>query len=198
MHLGQGFYSEEELRSAGFKYLGKNVKVKKNASLYFTENIILDDHVRIDDFSVIVASGEEVKIGKFVHIASHCYIAGSEGFEMQDFSGLSPAVYIFTGSDDYTSGKLTNPVVAGLTRDLTGGPHGKVILEKHVIIGANTVILPRVTIGLGSSVGSLSCVTKSLPPWGVYTGSPAKFFKERSKKILENEAEFYKRYSDKN
>jgi acetyltransferase-like isoleucine patch superfamily enzyme len=196
MHLGQGFYTEEELRLAGFKHLGKNVKVKRNASLYFTENMILDDHVRIDDFSVIVASSEEVRIGKFVHIASHCYIAGSEGFVMEDFSGLSPAVYIFTGSDDYTNGKLTNPVVAGLTRDLTGGPHGKVVLEKHVIVGANTVILPKVTIGVGSSVGSLSCVTKSLAPWGVYAGAPAKFFKERSKKILENEKEFYLRYKD--
>jgi acetyltransferase-like isoleucine patch superfamily enzyme len=195
MHLGSDFYTDEELRKANFKYLGKNVKVKRNASLYFTENMILDDWARIDDFTVIVASSQEVRIGKYVHIPSLCYIAGSHGFEMDDFSGLSPAVYIFTGSDDYTNGKLTNSVVAGLSQNLTGGPHGKVVLEKHVLIGSNTVILPKVTIGIGSSVGANSLVTKSLEPWGVYAGSPVKFLKERSKTILENEATFLKQLS---
>lgn len=196
MHLGSTFFSEEELRAANFKYLGKNVKIKKTAGLYFTENMSIGDCTRIDDFSIIVASREPVVIGSFVHIASHCCIAGSEGYEMHDFSGFSPGVMVFTGSDDYTSGKLTNPVVAGITRSLTGGPHGKVVLKKHVIIGANTVILPSVTIEEGSSVGAQSLVTKSLAPWGVYVGSPAKLLKARSNKILENEKEFWELYKN--
>lgn len=198
MHLGASFFTEEELQSAGFKSLGKNVKIKRNASLYFTENMSIGDNTRIDDFTVIVASREEVKIGAFVHIASHCYIAGSEGVTMEDFSGLSPGVLIFSGSDDYTSGRLTNPVVAAVSRELTGGPHGNILLEKHVIIGAGTVILPNVRIGIGSSVGAQSLVVKSLAPWGVYAGTPVRLLKERGKGILDSEKEFWRKIEEGN
>ena len=101
MHVGEEFYKEEDLNGFGFKSLGKNVKIKKNVGLYFTENISIGDNVRIDDFTIIVASKEPVVLGNNVNIASQCYIAGSEGFIMKDFSTFAPQVKIFTGSDDY-------------------------------------------------------------------------------------------------
>ena len=61
-----------------------------------------------------------------------------------------------------------------------------------MIIGANSVILPKVTIKEGSAVGALSLVNKSLDAWGIYFGSPAKRFKSRSKNILKLEKIFYK------
>ena len=187
MHLGETFYSEEELRNAGFRSLGQNVKIKKNAGIFFTENIEIGNDVRIDDFTIIVASGPTCRIGSYVHIASLCYLAGSAGFEMEDFAGLSPGVLLFTGSDDYTGKKLTNPTVA---RGYIGGKQGFVKLERHVIIGAGSVILPNVTIGTGSSVGSLSLVTKNLDPWGIYAGIPAKRLRERSQDLLNLEEKF--------
>lgn len=189
MHLGETFYSDEDLKKAGFKKLGKNVKIKKNVGIFFTENIEIGDNVRIDDFTIIVASGPICRIGSYVHIASLCYIAGSAGFEMEDFSGLSPNVLMFTGSDDYAGNRLTNPTVA---REYIGGKQGFIRLERHVIIGAGSVILPNVTIGIGSSIGSLSLVTKSLDPWGMYAGIPVRRLRDRSKKILEVEEVFLK------
>jgi len=41
MHIGVNFYSDKELDSFGFKKLGRNVKIKKNVGLYFTENITI-------------------------------------------------------------------------------------------------------------------------------------------------------------
>jgi acetyltransferase-like isoleucine patch superfamily enzyme len=189
MHKGSVFYSANELKSFKFRSLGKNVKIKKNVAIYFTENIIIKNNVRIDDNTVIVASKNTTIIGNYVHIASNCYIAASEGFEMKDFSGLAPGVNIFTGSDDYSGKKLTNPTI---DRKYTGGNAGEVILDRHVIIGSNTVILPGVHIGEGSSVGALSLVTKSLKSWGVYFGNPVKKLKSRSKNLLELEREFLK------
>ena len=58
-----------------------------------------------------------------------------------------------------------------------------VILEKFVNIGSNTVIMPSVTIKIGSAVGALSMVTKSLPSWYIYMGVPVRKIKKRSKKI---------------
>ena len=189
MHIGSNFYSDDELKSFKFKSLGKNVKIKKNVAIYFVENITIKDNVRIDDNTVIVASNNSTTIGNYVHIASNCYIAASEGLKMEDFSGLAPGVNIFTGSDDYSGKKLTNPTV---DRKYIGGKSGEVVLGRHVIIGSNSVILPGVHIGAGSSVGALSLVTKSLESWGIYFGAPVKKIKSRSKKLLELEKEFLK------
>jgi acetyltransferase-like isoleucine patch superfamily enzyme len=186
MHLGERFYTDQELAGAGFRFLGRNVKIKRSAGLFFTENIFVGDNSRIDDFTIIVASREPVRIGRHVHISSHCYISGSDGFVMEDFAGLSPGVLIFTSSDDYTGKKLTNPT---LPKHLIGGPAGPVILGRHVIVGAGTVILPNVTIGCGSSVGAQSLVKKSLPDWGVYAGNPARLLGPRKKDLLELERE---------
>lgn len=189
MHIGSNFYSDDELKSFKFKSLGKNVKIKKNVAIYFVENITIKDNVRIDDNTVIVASNNSTTIGNYVHIASNCYIAASEGLKMEDFSGLAPGVNIFTGSDDYSGKKLTNPTV---DRKYIGGKSGEVVLGRHVIIGSNSVILPGVHIGEGSSVGALSLVTKSLESWGIYFGTPVKKIKARSQKLLELEKEFLK------
>ena len=187
MHIGEKFYSDQELNNFGFKTIGKNVKIKKNVGIFFTENVSIGNNVRIDDFTIIVASESDVLIGNNVHIAANCYIAGSDGFEMKDFSGLAPGVMVFSGSDDYSGKKLTNPTVP---KKYIGGICGKVTLEKHVIIGAGTVVLPKLTIGEGASVGALSLVNKTLKPWGVYFGMPAKRLRERSKEMLILEKEY--------
>jgi len=188
MNLGSSFYSSKELKKFKFRSIGKNVLIKKTASLYFIENISIGDNVRIDDNVIIVASSSDspVKIGNHVHIASNCYLAGSNGIEMSDYSGLGPGVIILSGSDDYSGKKLTNPTVY---KKYTGGKNGKVKLLKHVIIGANSVILPKITINEGSSVGALSLVNRNLADWGVYFGSPVTMIKQRSKNLLKLEKE---------
>lgn len=187
MHIGERFYSDQDLKNFGFKSIGNNVKIKKNVGIFFTENVSIGNNVRIDDFTIIVASGSDVIIGNNVHIAANCYIAGSDGFEMKDFSGLAPGVMIFSGSDDYSGKKLTNPTIP---KKYIGGICGKVTLEKHVIIGAGAVVLPKLTIGEGVSVGALSLVNKTLKPWGVYFGMPVKRLRERSRDMLVLEHEY--------
>ena len=182
--IGEAYYSQEELLSFGFKRLGKAVKIKRNVGIYFPANLSIGDYSRIDDFCIITCNGAPCEIGDYVHIASHCVLLAKAGFTMRDFSGLSPMVTVVTNSDDYSGHRLTNPTVP---RDLTGGKEGRVILDKHVIIGTQSVILPDVTIGEGSSVGAMSLVNRSLEPWGVYFGVPARRLKERSRDLLELE-----------
>ena len=66
----------------------------------------------------------------------------------------------------------------------------KVVLKKHVLIGAHSVVLPGVTIGEGVSMGAFSLVKESLDPWWVYFGIPVKKFKKRSKEMLNLERNF--------
>jgi galactoside O-acetyltransferase len=66
----------------------------------------------------------------------------------------------------------------------------RVELGRHVIVGANSIIFPGVTMGEGSSVGSCSMVTKSTDPWTVYFGVPAKKIKPRKRDMLELELQY--------
>jgi galactoside O-acetyltransferase len=192
MHIGASFFSEKELKQFKFRSIGKNVFIKKNVGMFFIENISIGNNVRIDDNVIIVASKKNspVKIGNYIHIASNCYLAGSDGIDMMDFTTLAPGVLIFSGSDDYSGKKLTNPMVGN---PYVGGKSGKVTLCKHVIIGAGSVVLPDVTIKQGSSVGALSLVNKDLNPWGVYSGIPVKKIKSRYKDVLKLEKKFLKK-----
>ena len=63
-------------------------------------------------------------------------------------------------------------------------------IGRHVIIGTNSLVFPGVTVTEGCSVGAMSMVTKSTEPWSIYFGSPAKRLKNRSRELLELEAQY--------
>jgi galactoside O-acetyltransferase len=181
-----GFYSRKELKKIGFKYVGKNVKVSKKASIYEAQKIILHDNCRIDDFCVL--SGK-IEIGNNVHIAVFCNLAGGdEGIRLDDFSGLAYYSNIFTRSDDYSGKTMTNPTIPDKYKNIKKAP---IYIGKHSIVGTNSTVFPGVEIAEGCSIGAYSLVTKSTKPWKVYFGIPAKPIKERKKDLLELEREYH-------
>ena len=56
--LGGRYLDETELGGLGFKKIGQNVRVHSSANIYGLQNIQLGDNSRIDDFTLIVATGE--------------------------------------------------------------------------------------------------------------------------------------------
>jgi galactoside O-acetyltransferase len=177
------FYDEHELRAAGVAEVGENVRIHEDCNIHGLENIRLGSNVRIDAYATIIATGP-VTIGSYVHIASYCLLSGGDGITLDDFSGLSHGVRVYSRSDDYSGEALTNPTVPA---EFTQVKRGAVKLGRHVIIGSGSVILPDVTIGEGASVGALSLVTKDLPGWQMYFGAPARKIGPRSQKLLELE-----------
>jgi len=180
------YYTQAQLEGMGFKSLGKNVKISTKASVYNCEQMEIGDNSRIDDFCVL--SGK-IKIGKFVHVAPFCLLAGGvEGVSLEDFSGLAYHVQIFSQSDDYTGVTLTNPTVpAEYKREVKKA----VLLGRHVIVGAGSIVFPGVAIAEGCSIGAMTLVNKSTQPWGLYVGNPARRVKERKKNLLELERRFF-------
>ena len=69
---------------------------------------------------------------------------------------------------------------------------GKVFLGKHVIIGSGSVILPGISLDEGAAVGAMSLVTKNCRAFGIYSGVPAKFIRERKRDLLKLEETFLK------
>lgn len=180
-----------ELQELGFKALGNNVKISTKASIYNPENIEIGDNSRIDDFCVI--SGNVI-IGRYVHIAPFCLVAGGEkGIQMDDFSGLAYQVQVFSQSDDYSGRSLTNPTIPTKYKKEI---KRHVYLGKHVIVGAGSIVFPGVSLAEGCSVGAMALVSKSTEPWGIYVGNPAKRVKERKKNLLELEKQFLKENSN--
>jgi len=59
-------------------------------------------------------------------------------------------------------------------RASTAGLSAPVILEDQVWLGSRVCVLKGVTIGRGTVVGAMSVVTKSLPPYCIAAGNPAR------------------------
>lgn len=182
------FYTQQELKELGFRHLGQNVLISRYCSIYGAANISIGDHVRIDDFCIL--SGN-ITLGNYIHISAYTALfAGKSGIQMGDFSGASSRCVIYAESDDYSGEAMTNPMVPDEFRNVQGG---KVTFGRHVLLGSGCTVLPGVTIGEGTSVGSMSLINKSLDPWGIYLGIPCRRLKDRSKKLLEMEDTFLKK-----
>lgn len=180
------FLREVELRELGVGQVGENVAVHETCVLVAMENMRFGDNVRIDPFTLLSAAGGWLHLGDFVHVSSHCSVSAASGVELGDFAGLSAGVRIFSRSDDYGGKYLTNPTVPG---EFTNPPAEKPVrLGRHAILGAGAIVLPQVEIGEGTAVGAGALIVRSLGSWGVYTGSPAKFLRNRRQDIVDHES----------
>ncbi|HAE43562.1 MAG TPA: galactoside O-acetyltransferase [Clostridiales bacterium] len=186
--FGPTHYTEEDLANEGFKSLGSNVRIAKTCTIVGAENISIGDNVRIDGYCTLVAAGcGFIHFGSYIHVGGHCVLLAGEGITFEDFSCLSWGVKLFSRSDDFSGQFMTNPTVPSKYTGVTGGP---IVLKRHVVVGAGSVVLPKVTLEEGVAVGALSLVTKSLAEWGIYSGIPAKHIKNRKKQLLELESVF--------
>lgn len=164
------------------KKCGSNVIIGKTVRIRYPELVEIGDNVIIDDFCYISTS---LKIFSNVHISSGCKLIGGRKayVEFGSFSTLSPNVVIAAGSDDYISG-IATPLIS---EEFKGNLEvGKVILNKHCIVGSNSTLLPNIAMGIGSAVGANSLVKKNLKAWSLYAGSPVKKIKERNKEKILN------------
>lgn len=171
-----------------FKAIGDNVTIYPWARIVSPEVIQIGNHVIIDDF-VFLSGGKGIIIGDYVHIGMHTAITGGGLLVMEDFSGLSGGVLLYTGGEDYGGQWLTNPTVPYPYRE----PYrSSVTMHRHSLIGSGCVVLAGpdgLEIGEGASVGAMTLVKDDLEPWTVYAGIPARPIKKRDKdRVLELEA----------
>lgn len=171
------FLTPYQLHQIGFKHLGKDVLVSDKASIYGAENISIGDHSRIDDFTILSAGKGGIDIGKYVHIACHCSLIGQGNITMEDYSGTSSRVAIYSSSDVYNGMWMTNPCVPESLRNTY---HLSVYLGKHVVVGTGSTILPGVSLDHGCAVGAMSLVNTSFSSYTILYGIPAKAQKIRT------------------
>jgi len=172
----------------GIKDIGHNVTIHRTALFFSPQDIHIGSDVRIDCFSMLSASKEGMWIGDNVHIAAGCYLfRSSEKVVLEDFVGISARTTIFTATDDFKEGYLTGPTVPEKYRKSRSGP---VTLKRHALVGAGTVILPDVVLGLAVSVGAQSLVNEDVADFSIVAGVPARMLGTRNRRILELEQEY--------
>lgn len=103
----------------------------------------------------IVLYPENFKLGKYTDIGCFTLIQAQHGVEIGD------NVQIGAGCKIYSVNTIE-------------GTKGKVTIKQNAKIGANTVILPGVTIGENAIIGALSLVKTDIPSNEVWAGIPAK------------------------
>lgn len=115
---------------------------------------------KVDSVDKIIA-GVETSPG----VSNGCYIHGSGGIEIGDYTQIAPNVGIISSNHDVEDGRKKK--------------NGKVVIGKYSWIGMNAVVLPGVVLGDFTIVAAGAIVTKSFPDgYCVIGGNPAKEIKK--------------------
>jgi acetyltransferase-like isoleucine patch superfamily enzyme len=109
-------------------------------------------------------------IGDHSVINANCRLDTRGGLEISDNVSISENVHILSADHDMNSINF-------------GGRKKKVKIRAFVWIGTRATILPGVDIGEGSVVAACALVSKSIDPFNVVAGIPAKVIKKRQRGI---------------
>ena len=115
-------------------------------------------------------------IGRDSWIGESCWIDNWAPVVIGDNVCISQSVYLCTGNHDWTD------------------PHFAIAPKSIVIgdsawVGARAVIGPGVELGNGAIAAVGSVVVKTVPPWEIHAGNPARFIKiRRLKKPAKSDA----------
>lgn len=118
--------------------------------------VFIGKNVQINDY-VHISAMKNVRVGDNVLIASKVFI-----------SDLNHGSYGNNGLHD-------SPEIPPNERKLYAK---SIVIEDNVWLGEFVSVLPGVTIGKGTIVGANSVVSKSLPPYVIAVGAPAKPIKQ--------------------
>tara|TARA_Y100000780_G_scaffold132772_1_gene119325 strand:- start:36881 stop:37498 length:618 start_codon:yes stop_codon:yes gene_type:complete len=139
--------------------IGSNFQTGNKANIRELNNI--GDNVSVGTLSVVE---HHVEIEDGVRIHTQVFVP--EYTTLKTKCWLGPNVV------------LTNAMypMSPNVKDELKGP----IIEEGAIVGANSTVLPGVSLGKDSVVGAGSVVTKDVEPSSVVCGNPAKFLKNKS------------------
>lgn len=168
-------FNEHDGRRFNFRDCGEDVRIYEWVRILDADRISVGSHVIVDDF-VFLDGGGSLTIGSHVHIASYVGIIGGGSVVLEDFVGLATGTRLVSGTDIMDGSGLTGPTIPDRWRAVH---RGSIHIGRHAVLGANVVVHPDVTIGEGTIVGSQSLVNKSLPPWSICFGVPARVVRER-------------------
>ena len=177
------------VRALYFSYT-KTIGFRKSAYGYLAENVCISiDCTIINPKNVFLYSGG---------VISNCFISALNAkFTMKKGCAVAGGLKVYTGNH----ARVIGTMVGDITEEIKPkGYDQDVIVEDDVWIGSNVTLLSGVTVGRGTTVAAGAVVGKSMPPYCICGGVPAKFIKFywTIDQIMEHEKKVYpenERYS---
>jgi len=132
--------------------------------------------------------GEGTRIWAFAHVLPGAVVGREcnlcDGVFVENHVRVGDRVTIKCGVQLWDGVSLEDDVFIGPNATFTNDPFPRsgnkataflrTTVERGASIGANATILPGVTIGRGAMVGAGAVVLRSVPPWAVVAGNPAR------------------------
>lgn len=165
---GTGRFEPEDLA-----HLGEGTIIEEGVRVFHPENVEIGAGVYIGHETMLKGYYKNrLIIGDGSWIGQSCFFHAAGGVRIGREVGIGPHVKILTSAHE-EPGRETPIIRAPLHL-------AEVVIEDLADIGIGSVILPGVTIGRGAIIGAGSVVTKSVPPFSVAAGSPARVLRERA------------------
>lgn len=120
---------------------------------------------------VWITPGRNLVVGDDVNFALDVLVGSAGGVSIGDRTLIGYRTQIHSSNHRIPSGH--EPVFG------SGRNFAAVSIGTEVWIGANSVILPGVTVGDGAVIAAGSVVTKSVEPYTVVAGNPARKIRDR-------------------
>lgn len=160
------------IRKSQFGAFGKDARITPPCSLSGSKNIYFGEGCVIDANSLLYATNAKIIFKK--------HVVSAEGLR------------IVTGAHERRIGRFCATITED-EKDHSKKLDADVVIEEDVWFGLNVLVMPGVVIGRGATVGAGSVVTKSIPPYCVAAGIPAKPIKFywTIDEIIEHEAKLY-------
>lgn len=171
--LYQFYKSYFGIHRSNFGYCAKNAQLFPPLNIDNPSNIFLYEHTKLGSGSTISATN-----AKFV---------------MKKWSGAAENFMVRTGNHYQKVGRFYRSVTEQEKKDSGKIFDADVIVNEDVWIGCNVTLLSGVNIGRGAILAAGAVVSKSIPPYAIAGGVPAKVikFKWDIDTILEHEAKLY-------
>lgn len=151
-------------------FCGKNVTIRnlKGVPGRVLSRVFLYDNVVMKSFTMVSNSGKLI---------------------VKQNSGASSGLVVITGNHQRVAGNLF--ISEALTH--LHDEEKDVVIEEDVWLGYNVVLLAGVTVGRGATVGAGTVCVKSVPPYAIVMGNPAKVvgFNFTPEEIIEHEKKQY-------
>jgi acetyltransferase-like isoleucine patch superfamily enzyme len=161
-------------------YIAFLLKILSHFPSHHFRNFFLKYLFRLKlDKSSIIYSGfnirrpTKISIGKGTVIGYNCELDGRKGISIGSFVNVSSDVKFYTLQHDFNCSNFST----------VGAP---VIIEDYVWVSVRVIVLPGVKIGKGAVIAAGAVVTKSVEPYSIMAGIPAKKIGERIKKLKYN------------
>lgn len=141
------------IRRVAYKHAG--IQIQRTSSLHWNARFFCP---------------EQLVVGEYSTLGNNGFYDAREGIVIGSSVNIAAEVRIFTRQHDTQS-----PDFAEI-----GGP---VCIEDYVYIGSRVTILPGITIGEGAVVASGAVVSKSVPPFAIVGGVPARVIGQRPRNL---------------